>query len=174
MIKKRLSAETETKLSSLPREAYRYWLSIAPDDGRLPGRQHINPIEIPQVLPNLLLIDVERDPRCYRFRLVGTAVVEAMHAEFTGLTLEDMLDGATLQEVRGGLDRIVETQEPDWRIGSPVVNPDKRWKLTERLCLPLAGDGETVDMLLCVNAYHRPSERSHFPAESEPLAAYGR
>lgn len=173
---KRLSADTEAKLSALSRQAYRYWLSLAPGSGGLPGRQHVNPVEIPRLLPNLCLIDVRPDPGGYRFRLIGTAVVAATHEEFTGRTLDQVLRGEAFAQIRSLLDRIVATGQPEWQIGLPLLNADKRWDLTERLCLPLAKDGETVDMLFCISSYHR---RSSFPSlfgmpRPEPVLPFGR
>ena len=37
---------------------YDYWLKAAPTTGVLPGRQHIDPIDIPSLLENIWLVDV--------------------------------------------------------------------------------------------------------------------
>ena len=43
------------------RALYDYWVSVHPPGG-LPGRQHIDPIAIPRLLPHLFMVDVSRDP----------------------------------------------------------------------------------------------------------------
>jgi len=42
--------------------AFAYWRSIHPAPGVLPGRQHLDPMAIPDVLPGVWLLDVERAP----------------------------------------------------------------------------------------------------------------
>ena len=66
---------------SIPDEAhadiklfYEYWRSITPE-GRLPGRQHFDPISIPQLLSNLWLIEVHREPLRFWRRLVVLPLV---------------------------------------------------------------------------------------------------
>src|SRR5690242_1355091 len=54
---------------------YDYWRSKAPGEGLLPGRRHIDPVDIPRLLPNVWLLDVVDDPRRFRVRLVGGALI---------------------------------------------------------------------------------------------------
>src|SRR3546814_18827524 len=51
-----------------------YWQSIHPAGGGLPGRRHLDPVDIPELLPNIWMIDVKRGPLRFRFRLVGTEI----------------------------------------------------------------------------------------------------
>src|SRR5204863_3178147 len=58
--------------------AFAYWRSIHPAPGVLPGRQHLDPMAIPDVLPGVWLLDVERAPlrrrsetKCCRIRRGG-------------------------------------------------------------------------------------------------------
>src|SRR5579859_1220842 len=71
------------------RRFYEYWLSIAPP-GRLPGRQHVRPEDIVPLLSRLWMVDVFRDPLRFRYRLVGTNVVNAIGCELTGRWLEEV------------------------------------------------------------------------------------
>ena len=41
--------------------AFAYWRGIRPDDAALPGRQHLDPLHIPHLLPHIWLVDVLRD-----------------------------------------------------------------------------------------------------------------
>lgn len=67
---------------------YGYWRSIAPQ-GALPGRQHFDPMDVPDLLSCLWLLDVQRDPFRLRYRLAGTAIVEAIGREVTGQWLDE-------------------------------------------------------------------------------------
>ena len=62
---------------------YEYWLRITPP-GRLPGRQHVSPLEIVPLLPRVWLLDVTRAPLRFRYRLVGTGEALTLGREVTG------------------------------------------------------------------------------------------
>jgi hypothetical protein len=49
--------------------------------------------------------------------------------------------------------RVVESGQPTWRRGTPHVVPEPECATVEVLRLPLARDGRTIDMLLCLNLY---------------------
>jgi hypothetical protein len=63
----------------------RYWTSKCAN-GRLPGRQDIDPVELKRFLPGLLLADVLQDPFNISYRLCGTEVAR-MRGELTGYTV---------------------------------------------------------------------------------------
>ncbi len=65
-----------------------YWRAKADLRGSLPQRSDIDPVELPDLLPNLMLLDVEHDPLRFRYRLVGTRVVDFSHDDFTGTYLD--------------------------------------------------------------------------------------
>jgi hypothetical protein len=131
-------------------DLYRYWLS---KKGRraAPARAEIWPEEMRRFLPHLFLVDVIGEPPRFRFRLVGTKVVEACGEDHTGDFLED-----TELEAHGG-ERLAE-----YRIAAAERHPMVRsWNMPtndarrlhcERLILPLSADGSRVDMLLCAMA----------------------
>ena len=52
------------------REFAEYWMSIHPGD-RLPSRTHFDPIDIPSLLPNLVLVDVTREPIRFMVKVSG-------------------------------------------------------------------------------------------------------
>jgi PAS domain-containing protein len=92
-----------------------YLSSKAPPAG-LPGRQHIDPLEIPDLLPHLMLIDVvpaQFEPARYHIRLVGTEVVDG-----TGRYVEEVLTAEQGRaEIICGYDEIVRTRQPEHRSG---------------------------------------------------------
>ncbi len=56
------------------------------EEGRgrtLPSRWDIDPIEIPRLLPHIMLVDV-MGPSLYRYRLVGTEIATTMGVNATG------------------------------------------------------------------------------------------
>ncbi len=50
----------------------------------MPSRKDIEPTEIPDLLANVVLVDVTQDPLDFRYRLIGTAIVERIAFDYTG------------------------------------------------------------------------------------------
>lgn len=141
------------------RALYQHWKSIHPDAG-LPGRKHFDPIDVPRLLPNIWLVDVEREPLHFRFRLIGTALVAEGPQVRAGALLDECIpDSDVRAQVVQLLTWAVTTRSPAWRKGAPIVDHARYVVTAEVLILPLAGDGAQVDQLLCVTAYHRQADR---------------
>ena len=119
-------------------------------DGRLPSRRDIDPVELPHaVLPNILLLDVERGERIPRFRvrLAGTGFLALVGTEFTGRYFDEIGPAHQMEPLLDALHGLVATGRPAFLAG-PMTRPrgDRVW--LKRFALPLAEDGKTVDMVL--------------------------
>jgi hypothetical protein len=134
---------------------YDYWRSKAPADGLLPGRRHIDPIEIPKLLPHVWLVDVVDDPRRFRVRLLGTTLVDTG----TPLRVGDFIVDRLLPEQRADtlaeFESVVQSREPLWYRGPLNLRHGTYVHEVERIFLPLAADGRRVDMLLCLSLIRR-------------------
>ena len=131
------------------KELYDYWRSVSPC-GELPGRQHIDPIDLAPLLPNIWLLEVHREPLRFWRRLVGTSIEAFAEGNLTGGWLHDKLNDDNFDEVQKALIEVVETKTPSWRRGKPAISNHKSEAELERIYLPLATDGETVDMILAL------------------------
>lgn len=136
---------------------YRYWRAIRPPDAPLPGRQHFDPVAVPELLPGIWLLDVQREPFRLRYRLAGTGIVAAVRHEVTGMWLDEAHPGAMenadfVKRYRG----VVERGTPDRRKGKPRLWIHHDYSITETLLLPLARDGRRVDMLCAYTVLYRP------------------
>jgi hypothetical protein len=114
---------------------------------RAPARADLDPVEIPALMPHILLIDVEAAPRRFRVRLMGTSVVNGLGRDLTGRYLDEL----TLNEIQRAMfaeyRHVAETGEPacaTWE----YTRDDGRHVHFERLVLPLSRDGTVIDMLL--------------------------
>lgn len=134
---------------------YDYWRSKAPAEGILPGRRHIDPLDIPKLLPHIWLVDVVDEPRRFRVRLLGTALVETG----TPLRVGDFIIDRLLPEQRAAslaeLESVVQSREPLWYRGPLKLRHVTYVHEVERIFLPLAADGRHVDMLLCLSLIQR-------------------
>jgi hypothetical protein len=145
---------------------HRYWCSIRPGDGLLPGRQHLDPTEIPSLLPWVWLCDVHRDPVRFKYRLFGTELVRLVGYDPTGTWLDDRLATLNPGRSRDHLVFVAEGQGISYCRGfAPLLLPEKNHISSERIVLPLARNGSDVDILLGFSIYH------HAPATSRARRA---
>jgi hypothetical protein len=129
------------------RGVYEYWLSLY-SEGRLPGRQHVDPCVIPHLLPHVFLVDIEGPPQRFRYRLVGTAYVDLMGRDLTGCYFDDVHPGFEGEVRRHYIDAI-EQRRPVYRKGQVMFALEaQRFLGMERIIVPLARNGTDVDMIL--------------------------
>ncbi|GAB4356818.1 MAG: hypothetical protein Kow00114_07960 [Kiloniellaceae bacterium] len=130
-----------------------YMKRVAPA-GRLPGRQHIDPLDFRGVISLVNLMDVDRSggvPR-FRYRLVGETQTRNVGHELTGFYLEEAVVPELLARVQANMTKAVETRQPVFD-SFPIPHPDRNFIVAQRMYFPLAADGETVDMLLVLHGY---------------------
>jgi hypothetical protein len=126
---------------------YDYWLSIHPRAG-LPGRQHLDPTAIPDLLPYLFMVDVERNPLRFKYRLVGTEYVHMMGHDLTGRYLDEVHPGFP-GPIRDQYVEIAEHGQFAYRKGRAMFEAARHdYFLVERVALPMARNGVDVDMIL--------------------------
>jgi len=129
--------------------------AITPPD-RLPGRAHFDPIAVPALLPNVWLLELEREPgpgARFRYRLMGTRVAAAFQSDLTGRHVDEVHSAEANAKMHASLSGVVESRRPNFRIGRPTAWPIKEFLTLERLYMPLARDGVTVDMILCFTVF---------------------
>jgi hypothetical protein len=136
------------------RRLHDYWRAIHPADKTLPGRQHVEPIDLRELLRWLWLVDVQADPLRFRYRLVGTGHRDAIGADLTGRWIDVVFpdfprfrDYADFAAVIGGETRYCR-RPPEFPVVKGLVQ-------MERVLLPLARDGVNIDMLLGLSLFTR-------------------
>ncbi len=127
-------------------EVFAYWSSLR-RDGRLPGRADLRPHDLKRLLPTVSLIDVARDPLDYRMRLAGTGLYTVYGHEITGRGLRDIYSRDAAGYWRGELDKVVLGRRPGVGCHNMAWRGEAHVSLLW-IRLPLASDGETVDMIL--------------------------
>lgn len=123
-----------------------YWLAKARPD-RLPGRADIHPEELVRELPFIYLVDVVRTPLTFRYRLVGTAIVQWAGREYTGVAINEAEYGPHWEAIFNDYRAVMESGAPTRAERSgPWLSKEHQYY--ERFLAPLASDGRTVDMIL--------------------------
>src|SRR6185312_7513509 len=70
-------------------QLYCHWISMHPARGVLPGRQHFDPVDVPQLLSALWLVNVHRHPLRFQCRLLGTEQVRIMGRDVSGQWMDE-------------------------------------------------------------------------------------
>lgn len=146
-----------------------FWNAIRPTPDLLPGRQHIRLERISDLLPNVSMFDIirEGDRVRLRRRLVGTAIVDAMGYDSTGWMVDDDShhDPASGSTLIARTRRVVERKLPHWRMAPPLlkVYAEGGVSLIETVLAPLATDGQTPDIVLCLVRFLDESRRQTKP-----------
>lgn len=146
-------------------DALDYWRSKRGGKA-LPSRAEIDPIDIPALLPHVMLVEVLPSGR-YRYRLVGTENTDAQGVHATGRYLDEVLPGPEYKaHVLGLYDECVQSRRALYSeclfISPQDRTPERHIKV---LFLPLSRDGLSVNQVLVVQVYFYmdPSTRArHF------------
>lgn len=127
-------------------DALRYWNRKR--GGRpMPARRDIDPVEVPQLLPNLQLTEVVDGGTRFRYRLVGTAIVEAFGAEFTGKYVDELLSGDRSRFTHDFYRAVCTARRPVF-IRSRYLGGKDTNHTANRLLMLLSADGVQVNMIL--------------------------
>ena len=133
-------------LNADQREILDYWSARCRGD-RLPRRKDVDPLDFPHLLPFLMLVDVLRDPRDFRFRLVGTGFYNFSKAPLTKRLFSEVFKPTDKSVIWRDYMSVVQTTRPYYG-EVPYVGPSSRAKHVYHLLLPLAENGVDVDMIL--------------------------
>lgn len=125
----------------------------------MPARADLDPTEIPDLLPWVILVDVL--PGDFRYRLVGTEVRRIAHADYTGALFSALPGKGPGSVVWSNCEEVVRRCAPFSR-SPPYVGPVPYFRDCENLLLPLSADGATVNMIFQVVSFERtaPGSRS--------------
>lgn len=152
---------------------FEYWLSRR-SGRRWPRRADIDPLDIPQLLPGVVLLDVVGAPPRFRKRLVGSTIVQKEGLDTTGRWLDDCVNPLVRDEIlRQHLEAVEAPEGCCYTV--EFAGDDGKLYSYQRLLLPLSGDGERVDMLFGGARFlpavapvrsARPGSRGRSPAAS--------
>lgn len=114
---------------------------------RMPARADFDPVDLKYVLGYLSLIDVQRDPLRFRYRIHASNVAGRVGFDLTGKDVEAIADMHYRKLVRAHYIAVVEQRRPVLEFRDRVMT-DNVCLHCEVLALPLGDDGETVDRIM--------------------------
>ena len=114
---------------------------------QMPARADFDPVDLKYVLGYLSLIDVQRDPLRFRFRIHASNIAGRVGFDLTGKDVDAIADVHYRKLVRAHYIAVVERRRPVVEFRDRVMT-DNVCLHCEVLALPLANDGETVDRIM--------------------------
>lgn len=155
----------QSSATSLHSALFRYWTEAR--GGRpMPARADLDPLEMKAALPYLMLIDVIGPE--FRYRLVGTQVVQDFGRDLTGKTVGQQIRPMPFAADVGALFRRIRDE------GRPVFTtghhqtPEGVTHSVSRLLLPLGEDGRTSMIMICrIARYPRTEPVGSWPRSAE-------
>lgn len=132
-------------------DMHHYWTAVR-GARELPRKADIWPGDIKPLLPNVLLVDIERAPFRVRFRLVGTKVVAATGFDFTGCYLDEIAPPHDIDTFLACYRLAVFGRRP------VIARVQWHFKTGERAAYdlgvwPLSDDGTAVDKAIALECY---------------------
>jgi hypothetical protein len=115
----------------------------------MPARRDIDPTELGRVLPHLQLIDVAQKAERFRYRLVGTSLVEAFGKEYTGKYLDELFSGERLRFATQIFRTVCQSRRPVF-LRNRYSTTKNVEMIANRLYLPLSEDELTVNVIMGV------------------------
>ena len=124
----------------------RYWEQLR--RGRaMPARNDIEPLDIAPLLPHVYLVNVSYDPLDFRYRLIGTQIVEHSLGDYTGRSLRELPEQSPPSQIWALFNQAIEERRP---VCTRIPYLHIPGRSVEKLAAPLSSDGQTVDMLFGV------------------------
>ena len=115
----------------------------------MPSRHDISPADIKYQLTHVLLVDVLEQGRDFRYRLVGSGLHRNFPAVPTGMRMSEALapfGEATVSGTIAAYRQVVRSGTPSRLRGAGVIYGQEP-KYFDAILMPLAEDGETVNMV---------------------------
>ncbi|MFM9842490.1 MAG: PAS domain-containing protein [Dongiaceae bacterium] len=140
---------TRLEIGAIPSESLQrmlaYWQSKCGSHS-MPARADIDPVEFAWGLGNICLLDVQRSPLQFRYRLAGTRLTRLKEVDLTGRSVDDIQPAEFRNLIRKHLLEVVETAKPNLYCISITNGGGPQTYV--RLALPLRAADGSVGMIL--------------------------
>lgn len=134
-------------------ELLHYW-ETRRNGAAMPDRADFDPLDVPRLLPNLLLAEAVDGGRDFRIRLYGTALVALSKEERTGKLMSEIADVPTTPDpdrVRNlwlSVNQLAFQNQGPVAIRTTMHLSNRDYITLEGITLPLRKDGPEVAQLL--------------------------
>jgi hypothetical protein len=131
---------------------YDYWHALGVKAGGLPSIQAVDPLDLPKLLANLWILEVEQDTHRFRMRLAGENINLAYRRNIGGQYFSDAFEPSELDLMIARYTRTLNEPSIARAIGA-VYAAAGRFSQGERLALPMLGRSGLTDTMLGATFY---------------------
>jgi hypothetical protein len=124
---------------------YAYWQSRLAGR-RYPARRDLDPLDFRYLMGRIVLLDVLREPLRFRIRLQGMEIVKYFGRDMTGKTFDEILRPELRAFLLQRAKELLEGGVPYFARRELIK--DERTLRFEAAVLPLADDGNSINMLM--------------------------
>ena len=130
-----------------------HWKRVQEQHGGIPARNDFSMRDLGRHVPNIVVLDIIEDPDDFRYRLIGSTVVDQLHKDYTGQCLSELPGKGPDSILWHNMAAARDTKKPQY-LEVPYVGPKKdQAKTAYTLYLPLASDHKKPDKLMLVTHY---------------------
>jgi hypothetical protein len=126
-------------------QARSYWERIR-GSRNMPRREDLDPVDIPRLLPFVMLVDVLTEPLDFRFRLIGTAIQAIVARNYVGRPFSELPHMAKGNLIWAEYEAVVSQQRPVAAI-LDYVGSDRYVQGVRHGLMPLSNDDRAVNMI---------------------------
>ncbi len=129
-------------------KAMAYWECIRAEVP-MPRRGNLDPVDIPKLLPFVMLVDVFARPLDFRFRLIGTEIDAIIADNYRGRRFSTIPHMANGNGIWAQYEAVVRTRRP-LIAAVNYVGADRYVRAISHCLMPLSEDRKTVNMIFVV------------------------
>lgn len=126
-------------------QAQSYWDRIR-GGRRMPRRADLDPVEIPRLLPFVMLVDVLAGPLDFRFRLIGTAINAIIARNYVGRRFSELPHMVKGNAIWAEYEAVVSHGRPSSAVLN-YVGTDRYVQGVRHCLMPLSNDDRAVNMI---------------------------
>lgn len=125
------------------------WRSKKPTEG-LPRKTDMQPYDFPKLLPYILIVDIERDPLRFVYRLSGTRADTIHGSTLRGVYIDTLNPPSFRENLLADMTRMVEDHRPQF-VDQTFTNVEGNIRDMHVLRLPLADDDGLLAHILILS-----------------------
>jgi hypothetical protein len=137
---------------------YRFWLDLAETADGLPPLQRFDPLQLPRLLPNVWIVEVELATQRFRMRLAGENINAIYGRSIAGLYFKDVFQPGDVEIIVARYSRALGEPAIFHASGS-VYAAGGNLTVGERLGLPMLGREGQTNTLLGATVYRSPLDQ---------------
>jgi hypothetical protein len=126
-------------------QARSYWERIR-GERMMPRRRDLDPVDIPRLLPFVMLVDVLADPLDFRFRLIGSSIQAILARNYAGRRFSELPHMRKGNVIWAEYEAVVAYHRPTSAIIN-YVGSDRYVQAVRHCLMPLSNDDRALNMI---------------------------